>query len=188
MTDPKISHSSLAIARLHSIVSLPLLLASIIWCGISSQSQVIAQTEKIPGLKTATCPVDLNLLKSNFQPDTIVTADSVSAAAITLPSFWWTSEQFPAKLVTNWIADANAKEVFLLVNPQYWNILDYVDRYRLVNRFGRVARDYGYNLQLCTPQKVTLANYTCNLQDPQASCQIWFNDLNREGLSVNVNN
>ncbi len=64
---------------------------------------------------------------------------------MTLPSLWWTNEQFPAKLVTNWIADRTEKQIYLLINAQYWNVLDYIDRYRLVDQFVRVAQGYGKN-------------------------------------------
>jgi hypothetical protein len=151
---------------------------------IFSGSTVLAQTPTSSPTSPDVCAINLNLLKSNIQSDRIVTADSVSPQAITSPSFWWTSEQFPDRLILNWIADAEAKEVYLLIDPKYWSFLDYVDRYRSIDRFGRVARNYGYNLKLCTPQKVTLAEYTCDLDNPRSSCQIWLNAIDRDGLGV----
>ncbi len=121
----------------------------------------------------------------------IITADTVSDKGMTLPSLWWTSEQFPPKLVTNWIADRNQKQVYLLINAQYWDLLDYIDRYRTIDQFGRVAQGYGYNLQLCSSQKIVLARYNCevNLNDKpnendRASCQIWLNATGQNGLGV----
>ncbi len=121
----------------------------------------------------------------------IITADTVSAKGMTLPSLWWTSEQFPAKLVTNWIADRDQKQVYLLVNARYWNLLDYIDRYRTIDQFGRVAQGYGYNLKLCSSQKIVLARYSCNEIDSpkerlsqQASCQIWLNATGQDGMGV----
>ena len=122
----------------------------------------------------------------------IVTADTVSPTGTTTPSLWWTTEQLPPQLVTNWIANNSQKQVYLLVNTQAWNILDYIDRYRTIDKFGRSAHDYGYDLKICNSQKVTLADYTCNSprepnQQPglnRNTCQIWLNDNGQNGLGV----
>ncbi len=130
------------------------------------------------------CDINLTVLKSTdltTNPN-IVTADTVSAQGMTVPSLWWTSEQFPAKLVTNWIANRSQKQIYLLVNTQYWNILDYVDRYRTIDRFGRVAQGYGYNLKVCNSQKIALARYTCD--SIQNTCQIWLNTNGQNGLGI----
>jgi hypothetical protein len=157
----------------------------------------LAQSSSIPSTPEI-CDVNLTLLKSTdigADPN-IVTADTVSPQGATVPSLWWTSEQFPAKLVTNWIADRRQNQIYLLVNTQYWNILDYVDRYRAIDRFGRVAQSYGYNLKICNSQKIALARYTCEpITDPsettkiikttaQNSCQIWLNANDQNGLGV----
>jgi hypothetical protein len=147
----------------------------------------------------AICDVNLTSLKSTdvTKDPNIVTADTASAKGTTVPSLWWVSEQFPAKLVSNWIANRNHNQIYLLVNTQYWNVLDYVDRYRAIDRFGRVAQSYGYNLKVCNSQKIALARYTCDsTSDPttknppsksttQNSCQIWLNVNGQDGLGVN---
>jgi hypothetical protein len=123
----------------------------------------------------------------------IVTADTVSPQGMTIPSLWWTSEEFPDKLVTNWVANRRQNQIFLLVNSQYWNILDYIDRYRTIDRFGRVAQSYGYNLTICNSQKINLAAYTCELTVDtsvvptpahQNICQIWLNVNGQRDLGV----
>jgi hypothetical protein len=75
------------------------------------------------------------------------------------------------------------------VSAQSWNILDYVDRYRTIDRFGRAAQDYGYNLKICNPQKVILADYTCGSagSSSQNTCQIWLNANGQNGLGVQSN-
>jgi hypothetical protein len=146
------------------------------------------------------CDVNLTMLNStdaSAEPN-IVTADTVSPKGTTIPSLWWTSEQSPAKLVTNWIASRSQSQIYLLVNTQYWNILDYVDRYRTIDRFGRVAQSYGYNLKICNTQKIELAGYSCenlgnlatkqNLDrvDRKNTCSIWLNANGQNGLGVNT--
>jgi hypothetical protein len=158
---------------------------SSLWLGIGWQSITLAQQNvdsSIPEL----CQVNLSLLKSNSSRDRqhIITADTVSSKGMTLPSLWWTNEQFPAKLVTNWIADSTDKQIYLLINARYWNVLDYIDRYRLVDQFGRVAQGYGYNLQLCSSQKAVLARYTCGEGESQASCQISLKATGQAGMGV----
>jgi hypothetical protein len=94
--------------------------------------------------------------------------------------------------VTNWVANRSQNQIYLLVNSQYWNILDYVDRYRTIDKFGRVAQGYGYNLKICNSQKIALADYTCDSTgDPniassvtQNICQIWLNANGQNGLGV----
>jgi hypothetical protein len=153
----------------------------------------LAQSNSIPPPPT-TCDLNLSLLKSvdTDKDKNIITADTVSPDGNTTPNLWWTNEQFPPKLVTNWIANNSQKQIYLLVNTQYWNILDYVDRYRTIDRFGHAARDYGYNLKICNGQKVILADYTCDsTNEPQAeqanhqnNCQIWLNTNGQNGLGV----
>jgi len=148
------------------------------------------------------CDINITLLNSanvSANPN-IVTADTASPKGTTVPSLWWTSEQFPAKLVTNWIANRSQSQIYLLVDTQYWNILDYVDRYRTIDRFGRVAQGYGYNLKICNSQQIALAGYTCdnlgNLSTKQHlakatrqnTCQIWLNTNGQNnGLGVRAN-
>jgi hypothetical protein len=164
---------------------------------LGSNRAMFAQSSLAP-VTPEICDINLTLLNAvdlSNDPN-IVTADTVTAAAMTIPSLWWTSEQFPPKLVTNWIANRRQQQIYLLVNTQYWNILDYVDRYRTINRFGRVAQGYGYNLKICNSQKIALADYSCDSpaaprtnQQPnsvttQNTCQIWLNVSGQDGLGV----
>lgn len=146
------------------------------------------------------CDISLTLLNTanaNADPN-IVTADTVSPKGTTVPSLWWTSEQLPTKLVTNWIANRRQHQIYVLVDTQYWNTFDYIDRYRTIDRFGRVAHDYGYNLKICNTQKIAVAEYTCdNPRNPsttsnpsrltnQNSCQIWLNTTGQTGLGMST--
>jgi hypothetical protein len=167
-----------------------------LFLNIGSSGSASAQSSLIPTTPEI-CDINLTLLNSTqvgTDPN-IVTANTASPQGTTIPSLWWTSEQFPAKLVTNWIANRRQNQIYLLVNTQYWNILDYIDRYRTIDRFGRVAQSYGYNLKICNSQKIALARYTCSqVSDPSSkanstaissghSCQIWLN-TNENGMGV----
>ncbi len=159
------------------------------WMPIAvSQSGADSSTPEI-------CGVDLSVIKSNdLSPDNnSITADTVSAKGMTIPSLWWTSEEFSAKLVTNWIADRRKNQIYLFVNTQYWNTLDYLDRYRLLHRFGRVAQGYGYDLKVCNSQKIQIGSYACaptappsgDRPTPQSSCQLLLDPFGQTGLGVN---
>jgi hypothetical protein len=127
------------------------------------------------------CPIDWSSLRTTELPKHIITADTVSQTNMTLPSLWWASEQFPRKLVTNWMANTQDKQIYVLVNPQYWNGMDYVERYRLIDRFGQTATSYGYtSLQFCTSQKTNLGHYKCD----RANCAIAIETIGQEGLGV----
>jgi hypothetical protein len=157
---------------------------------------VFAQSNSI-SFSPEVCDVNLTLLKPTevgTDPN-ITTADTVSPEGKTIPSLWWTNEQLPSKLVSNWIANRSQSQIYLLVNSQYWNVLDYVDRYRTISRFGRVAQSYGYNLKICNDQKISLAFYNCAVKSgfkngqpgsviPPQNCQIWLNGGDREGMGV----
>lgn len=96
----------------------------------------------------------------------VVTATTPSQAGLTIPSLWWTKEQFGGKLLDSWTAYPQGKDtpsyVDLLVRREVWNLLDYLERYTFVNQFGLAAGDYGYNLRVFDRQENLLATYTCN--------------------------
>ncbi len=173
--------STCAICR---ITSLSMTIVGWSWT-TCAQPSIIPPTPEI-------CDISLTLLRAAdaYADPNIVTADTVSPKGTTTPSLWWTSEQFPAKLVTNWIVNRSQNQIYLLVDTQHWSILDYIDRYRTIDRFGRVAHDYGYNLKICNTQKITLAEYTCdNSSTPatnQNTCQIWLNTNGRNGLGMST--
>lgn len=169
---------------------------ALIW-GWGGSDPTLAQFSLTPSTPEI-CKIDQTSLTATDRQTNpnIVTADTASPKGRTIPSLWWTSEQLPAKLITNWVADRRQNQIYVIVNTQYWNILDYVDRYRTVDRFGRVAQSYGYNLKICNTQKIALAHYTCDSiaeavtatqstpVTPRNTCQIWLNGNEQNGLGV----
>ncbi len=107
----------------------------------------------------------------NCADDTdIITEKMICQLRLTIPSLWWTKTQQPLgnKLLEGWLAyPGNAdssRRVDVVVNPQLWGILDYLNRYEMLNRFGTVTADYGYNLRVFDPQGRALGAYTCDFQ------------------------
>jgi hypothetical protein len=198
--DRRISDLTKLVSRCSTVAAAPtkfkLSIATIgystsLWLSMGWMTATLSQSGTEPSTPDI-CEVDLDLLKSkDSEPDpNVMTADKASAKGTTMPSLWWTTEQLPEKLVTNWIANRSQKQVYLLVDTQYWNVLDYIDRYQTIDRIGRVAQGYGYNLKICNAQKITLARYTCTNSGlnpatpvPQSprSCQVWLSPVGSTG-------
>ncbi len=151
---------------------------------------VKAQDSPIP--QPSQAPLELELLtnpKTNLKDnskDNIITANTIYQEQLTVPSLWWAQEQSENKLLDNWIAypakNSQPGRVDLIVNEQIWNVLDYLERYKFVNRLGSVARTYGYNTRVFNYEKEPLATYTCNLNLSTPLCDI---DMNVTGLIIN---
>ncbi len=112
-----------------------------------------------------------------LEAETIIRANTPSQTKMTIPSLWWAVEQFDpldGKLVTNWQAYQTQKAINLIVDNRFWRNLDYIDKYSFVNKFGTVAREYHYNLNIISQQQDCLATYTCNQNE---NCDINFNQF-----------
>lgn len=126
-----------------------------------------------------TCPV----LSYSVLPE-----PPLSQEGITIPSLWLARDQFGGKLLDSWFIETKANWVVLIVNRQVWSLMDYLERYQFLNRFGSVTRQYGYNMRVCNRQGVALGIYTCNFSDSNLvtsaspSCQIELEKLGNTGL------
>jgi hypothetical protein len=141
-----------------------------------------AQTESlIPDASGA--PLELNLLNN---PKGVVTASTINQGKLTVPSLWWAKENSENKLLDNWIAypaeGTQSARVDVVVNQQFWSILDYLERYNFVNRVGSLARNYNYNVRVFNYQQERLATYTCNFNTSPSLCRIDIDIQNKLGL------
>lgn len=136
-------------------------------------------------------PINLELFESldlNDLPQdgSIITDSTISQRQITIPSLWWTRQQFASKLLDRWVAfagtDGTPRRVDLLVHQPVWNRMSYVERYSFVNRFGQDAAQNGYSIRVFNPQENLLAAYFCHSNLEVASeTQINFHaEANRE--------
>src|SRR6476469_5004259 len=97
-----------------------------------------------------------------------------------VPSLWLAQKQFGGKLLDRWFVDPGNTWVIIIVNRQLWSLLDYMERYQFVNRFGTVASDYGYNVQVCNRQGTALAVYSC--KGDRLTCRIDLESLSNPRL------
>jgi hypothetical protein len=142
----------------------------------------VAQTAPVPVASKA--PVELDLLTN--PKGSVITADTINQAQLSVPSLWWAKENSENKLLDNWIvypaSDKEAKRIDLVVNQQIWSLLDYLERYHFVNALGTVARNQGYNVRIFNYQEERLATYTCNFGTSPILCNINMNSHNQIGL------
>lgn len=116
-------------------------------------------------------PLDLQALDPEQTPPDVLTAGSISATGLTVPSLWRMKTLYAAqnptvsKLVETWLAypirNNQPGRVDMVVNAQVWSLLDYVQRYEFLNSFGLTATDFGYNLRVFDDRATFQGSYTC---------------------------
>ncbi|MCU0542815.1 MAG: hypothetical protein MUE44_11560 [Oscillatoriaceae cyanobacterium Prado104] len=104
----------------------------------------------------------------------------LSQSEKSVPSLWLAQKLFGGKLLDRWYVDPSDTWVIIIVNRQLWSLLDYMERYQFVNRFGTVSSQYGYNMQVCNRQGTALAVYSC--KGDRSSCRIDLESLSNPGL------
>ena len=147
------------------------------------------QLKPLP-LSPLEAPLDLKLLKyakeaslpPGICPDAneVVFEQTICQKGLTVPSLWWQRDrekrQFGGRLFENWFAypvrENRESRVDLVVNLQLWSLLNYLERYEVVNSFGNVAKQYGYNTRVFSPRGNFLAAYTCDFNTaPETTSQ-----------------
>lgn len=114
-------------------------------------------------------------------------AERVAVAGFNIPSLWWARQQFDpfgGRLVSDWLTNPEIKQIDLTVNWQLWTLLDYLGRYRFINQFGTVAREYGYNLRVFNQQQQCLAIYQYNTQSNPPKWEIQIEGLGQDSLPI----
>jgi hypothetical protein len=99
--------------------------------------------------------------------------------SLSQPSLWLNRDifasraRFSSKLFENWLVcpsvNSDRGRIDLVVNGQLWGLLDYFERYELLQQFGNGSDQpdqqfkSGYNLRVFSRQnpKAPLAHYTC---------------------------
>ncbi len=177
-------------SKLSQRVPVPLLLLSVLAILMPQLASAQTLSAPTPSLEPSLEPLEIELLKPDapLAGRNIVTATTINQTQINTPSLWWAKEQFDqfkGKLINNWIAYQDKKRVDLVVNRQLWSILNYLDRYRFLNEFGTVARDYQYNVRVFDQQADLLGTYTCDYTPTLPSCKIEiFDSFGQESLQI----
>ncbi|MBD1842835.1 hypothetical protein H6F89_05295 [Cyanobacteria bacterium FACHB-63] len=133
-----------------------------------------------PELAPSTAPFKPEMVQKGMCTPTIagITDTTIQQSGLTKPSLWWIRDQIAAqnkygrRLIDSWLACEETGEtnrVDVMVNAQIWSLLDLLDRYEFIKRFGNAASDYGYNLRVFDPQGEILGAYTCNFNSDVAA-------------------
>lgn len=160
--------SSLAIAK-ESAINVPSICTN-----LNNQVSSVVDPEK-----------KVNKLNKNSRNNALPTAKNTQD--LTQASFWWAAEQFDpfnGKLVENWLAYPEKKQVNLVVSWRLWTLLDYLERYRFVNQFGTVARKYGYSLAIFNQKSQCIASYQYNSSSNPPKWELNLEKLGQDSLLV----
>jgi hypothetical protein len=168
--------------RKHKMVAQKSLITLLLGISLSTISLLSSQPS-IAQTEASDAPLELDLLNN---PKGVITANTINQGQLTIPSLWWAKENSENKLLDNWIAypvvGTQPARVDVIVNQQFWSILDYLERYNFVNRVGSLARNYGYNIRVFNYQQERLATYTCNFNTSPTLCMIKIDSQNKLGL------
>jgi hypothetical protein len=75
------------------------------------------------------------------------------------PSLWWVSERVDEGLVENLSIDFDNRIVKITVNPNVWDLADYMKRYSFLQRLSNTAFEHEYGIVLQDRRQRTLAEY-----------------------------
>jgi len=82
-----------------------------------------------------------------------------------VPSLWLDQSLAPEKLISRWLTilpDGDRPgQIELVVDAQRWNQLSYLERYAVIEQFGRTAARAGYELRLFNRFSQALGSYRC---------------------------
>jgi hypothetical protein len=178
-------------------LAMPMVLAGGSWAGAEPNSTNVPKLPAyIPLPSYSDTPPEMDVLmdttKASRSP-LAIPANNISDRSLARPSLWWIRDQLPHrfanKLVLNWVAYPEKKYVDILVNPQFWNLLEYGERYALVNRYGIAARKEGYNVRIFNSnfsKEKPIAAYTCTANPAERRCRIQFQEKNQRFTNTNT--
>ncbi|MBD2100125.1 hypothetical protein H6F94_04415 [Leptolyngbya sp. FACHB-261] len=98
-----------------------------------------------------------------------VESPPISESGLTIPSLWLAQQQFGGKLVNGWRPRPRQGRVDLVVRREVWRLMDYLERYNFINRFGTAANDFRYELRVLDTQNNVLGAYACQANGPVAA-------------------
>jgi len=96
------------------------------------------------------------------------TRSDVSQSDLSAPSLWWRVAEIGDRLLTDWLIYPDDRRVDVVVDPQRWNWMSYLDHYRVMMQLANETQPHGYSVRVFDPQEPTqpLASYTCDRPEP----------------------
>ncbi|MEO0985065.1 MAG: hypothetical protein AAFY20_05900 [Cyanobacteria bacterium J06639_14] len=138
--------------------------------GLSPSEQIFKQLLDVPSIYEIGIFVEVPDRNANWP---LVTQASTSLFNPTMPSLWWNRDQVydrwgGYRLIRGWTAfqseSSGAAIIDIQLDPQYWNRLEYLPQYALLNQLGTTAMSYGYQLRLYNSIAL-VGMYTCDFSN-----------------------
>jgi len=164
------------------------------------------QAQTIPPPSVEDLDLELFDLKTPPKPGVII-SNKIPQTEINpqIPTFWGVEDRLDLNLLSGWLVywSAARKRVDFILDRQAWERLNYMERYGLVNQFGSLARDYGYDSRFfncrqqlnpalsslafaCQEEQEAnfIATYTCNFSISPAppNCEIKIEISSQDGV------
>ncbi|MCG8368425.1 MAG: hypothetical protein MJA27_34460 [Pseudanabaenales cyanobacterium] len=143
-------------------------------------AEEVAATSSLAQISTVLLDIEQAPLdrhpREEIERNLAITQDTISATSLTPPSLWWSRDQItaavrslrnllPQQWLEAWVAyrgsEGQPRRVDMVVNPQIWNQLNYLERYSVLNQLGAVAKSYGYSTRIFRGSDLTGA-YICD--------------------------
>ena len=169
-----ISLLCLVLSQRHTLAQVPQ--ETNVQCQIGTQQRLSDTDESLSSQVLLSEEIEAMCNLNNQQPRTddgaIATNSNPSPRYFTAPSLWWQQRQVGRlvrsdRLIESWraypntgadadidIDHASLAHVDVVVNNQIWQLLNYLERYSLINQFGESAKSYGYQLRLFTDNRL----------------------------------
>jgi hypothetical protein len=93
----------------------------------------------------------------------------LSQLQLTIPSFWMVQKDLGSKMIESWFLVPDNNWIVIVINRQYWGLMDYLEKYQVINRLATASRSDGYNLRLCNNKGLTLGVYFCEFSSASSS-------------------
>ena len=108
----------------------------------------------------------------------------LSQLQLTIPSLWSLQKYWGSKMIERWFLPADNNWIVVVINRQYWGLMDYLEKYQVINRLATASRSDGYNLRLCNNKGLTLGVYFCEFSSESSdkfvpsSCHLDMGSIN----------
>jgi hypothetical protein len=108
----------------------------------------------------------------------------LSQLELTIPSLWSLQKYWGSKMIERWFLPPENNWIVVVINRQYWGLMDYLEKYQVINRLATASRSDGYNLRLCNNKGLTLGVYFCEFSSASSgdfvplSCRLDMDSIN----------
>jgi hypothetical protein len=108
----------------------------------------------------------------------------LSQIKLTIPSLWSLQKDLGSKMIERWFLVPDNNWIVVVINRQYWGLMDYLEKYQAINSLATASRSDGYNLRLCNNKGLTLAVYFCEFSSESSgnfvpsSCHLDMGSIN----------